>query len=87
MINHSEKYQLPIETAKPRDELVHKIHLERRDCDVGKKTLLIDLDDTLIFTSNPLTAEQVSPSDLTITQSDGRLRKLNLRPYALEFLQ
>lgn len=86
MINHSEKYQLPIETAKPKDEMVQKIHLERRDCDAGKKTLLIDLDDTLIFTSIPLTADQVSSSDLTITQSDGRLRKLNLRPYALEFL-
>lgn len=67
--------------------MVHKIYLERRECDAGKKTLLIDLDDTLIFTSNPINAEEVSPSDLTITQNDGRLRKLHLRPYALEFLQ
>ena len=36
--------------------MVHKIHLERRECDAGKKTLLIDLDDTLIFTSNPINA-------------------------------
>lgn len=66
--------------------MVKKIHLERRECDVGKKTLLIDLDDTIIFTSNPVNAEEVSPQDLTITQNDGRVRKLFLRPYAMEFL-
>ena len=82
LIKHSEDYQLPIENAKPKDIEIKKIHLERKTSDNGKKTLLIDLDDTLIYTSKPFESAQLNQNDLIITQNDGKFRKLYLRPHA-----
>ena len=86
LIDHSERYQLAIENAKPHDSHIQKITLNRKDSDNGKKTLLIDLDDTLIFTSNPMDPSEFNSNDLKITQNDGKVRKLFIRPHAHEFL-
>ena len=87
MIDHSEKYQLAIENAKPQDHQIQKVNLARKPSDNGKKTLLIDLDDTLIFTSNPVSGSELKEDELKIAQNDGMFRKLNLRPYARQFLE
>ncbi len=70
---------------RPHESKIEKINLSRRTCDNGKKTLLIDLDNTLIFTERPIIYSEMSsldPNQPLISQNDGKCRKLYIRPYA-----